>query len=277
MKKTSFLLIFCIAFILQPVFIMGQPRPGALPTVTGVDSFREDTEPTPEDEYYLGRAVAANILSAYKPYTQSRELTLYLNRILQTLVVNSERPVIFGGYHLMILDSVEYNAFATPGGHIFITRGLVEAAKSEDALAGIIAHELAHIVLRHSMIIIDSMKVENDLSTIAQQSAAVAGGQKVAAFRQSISSTVDLMTKSGYTKPQEFEADNMAIVLLALSGYDPGGLLEVLRVLDTVQRGQRGGFNTTHPTPAERIANVQALRYPANNTRSARVSRFRNK
>jgi Zn-dependent protease with chaperone function len=242
-----------------------------------------ETTPTPEDEYYLGRAVAANILAAYKPYTKNKALTLYLNRICQALVINSPRPVIYNGYHLMILDSPGYNAFASPGGHIFITRGLVEAAPSEDALAGIIAHELAHIILRHSISMIDDMKLdmelEEELNAMAQEAASYANreNKRIAAFRSSVNEFFALMVKSGYSQPQEFEADKAAVALLAATGYDPAGLAEILKVLSKVRRNNSGGFMSTHPAISERITNMEKeiLPYRVTNTRSFRVSRFK--
>jgi len=250
-----------------------------------IGKFFIETEksPTIEDEYYLGRAVAVNILAAYKPYTQKRALTFYLNRICQTLVINSPRPVIFNNYHLTILDNPGYNAFATPGGHIFITKGLVEAAPSEDALAGIIAHELAHIFLRHSISIIDDMKFDMELDEEIEEMAhhAISNvnieNKRITVFRKSVNDFFDIMVKSGYTKPQEFEADRAATALLAETGYDPGGLLEMLKVLNKIQHRQKDGFNSTHPTPSERITNLEreVFQYSKNNTRSFRVSRFK--
>ena len=75
-----------------------------------------------EEEYYIGRAVAANILSRY-PLWKNSEVTRYLNLVGKTLVLKSERPEIFGGYHFGLLDSQEANAFSAPGGIIFLTRG----------------------------------------------------------------------------------------------------------------------------------------------------------
>jgi predicted Zn-dependent protease len=237
--------------------------------------------PTPEDEYYLGRAVAANILTTYRPYTQNTELSLYLNRICQTLVVNSSRPVIYDGYHLLILDNPGYNAFASPGGHVFVTRGLVEAAPSEDALAGIIAHELAHIMLRHSTSIIDDMKINEEINSMATKAVAAAGerntgAQRAMAFRNSVNEYFEKMMKSGYSQPQEFEADKYATALLAISGYDPGGLLGMLKVLQKVQISQRDSFISTHPSMSERIANLEneILLYRFTDTRSLRYSRY---
>ncbi|MCL2128659.1 MAG: M48 family metalloprotease, partial [Treponema sp.] len=102
-------------------------------------------EITPEQEYYIGRAVGANILSTYRIWNGSPALTAYANRICNAITFNSPRPDIYNGYHVMLLDTDEINAFATSGGHIFLSRGIVTSAKSEDALAGVIAHEIAHI------------------------------------------------------------------------------------------------------------------------------------
>ncbi|MCL2762076.1 MAG: M48 family metalloprotease [Treponema sp.] len=243
-----------------------------------------DAEFTPQDEYYLGRAVAANILAAYRPYTANPELTRYVNRICQTIVINSPQPALFKGYYVMVLDSPEFNAFATPGGHIFLTRKLVETATSEDMLAAVIAHELAHIMLKHSIAIINEMRFMDDMSATAGRAANIAGQQTNAAkqaayFRNSVTASIDTMIKNGYSQEQEFQADRMAAGLLAVSGYNPAALVEMLRVLQQMQSAQRGGFNTTHPSPAQRISNVQgtANQYRVQDTSASRAARFRNK
>jgi predicted Zn-dependent protease len=247
-----------------------------------MDRALNPSEPTLEDAYYLGRAVAANILVAYRPYTQNRELTRYVNRICQTLVINSSQPLLFKGYYVMILDSPEFNAFASPGGHIFLTRGLVEATTSEDMLAAVIAHELAHIILKHGLSMISDMSLSNEMSATAGRAADFSGNspaaQRLMGFRSSVTSIIDTMMKNGYSQPQEYAADREAAAILVASGYDPQALVDMLRVLQRVQGSQTGGFNTTHPTPAQRIANVEGLvrQYRIQDTRSYRVPRFRN-
>jgi predicted Zn-dependent protease len=236
---------------------------------------------TPQDAYYLGRAVAANILSIYKPYTRSPALTQYVNRICQTLAINSSRPVAYNGYHVIILDSAEFNAFATSGGHIFITKGLAETAASEDMLAAIIAHELAHIILGHSVDMINEMRFTNEMSAAADRAADIAArnsasAKQFAQFRDSVTKTIDTMLKNGYSQSQEFDADREAMALLASAGYDSSALIDMLRVLQRVQTSQKGGFNTTHPSPRERIANVEKLRYRVPDTRRYRTPRFKN-
>jgi predicted Zn-dependent protease len=181
------------------------------------------------DEYYLGRAVAANVLTVYRLYTNP-ELTRYLNLICQTIVMNSPVSGLYNGYHVGILDSPEYNAFASPGGHIFITRGLVEAASSEDMLAAVIAHEIAHIILRHGISTIDDMRLSNSLSSIADRAFETASqgnptAARVASIRNSVNQITEVMMRSGYSRPQEFEADTEAITLLAPSGDNPNALV----------------------------------------------------
>jgi predicted Zn-dependent protease len=246
------------------------------------EAFFED-EATAIDAYYLGRAVAANILAAYKPYTANAALTRYVNSICQAIAINSVYPEYFNGYHVIILDSQEFNAFASPGGHIFLTRGLVEAANSEDMLAAIIAHELAHIMLKHSLSIIEDIRLHDEMSAMAERAAQFAGNSEAASklmyFRNSVAATVDALVKNGYSQDQEFEADTGAVVLMAAAGYNPIAILEMLTILQSVQSSQKGGFNTTHPSPAQRIENVikYVSEYAVQDTRASRAGRFRNK
>jgi predicted Zn-dependent protease len=237
---------------------------------------------TPEDEYYLGRAVAANVLAAYKPYTTNPELTRYLNRICQTIVVNSLQPVIYKGYSVIILDSQEFNAFASPGGHIFLTRFLVETVTSEDMLAAVIAHELVHIMLRHGVSMISDMSLIDQADILAEKARDLTGASEAAArlmsFRNSVSALVDTLFKEGYSQAQEFEADREAAALLAAAGYYPGALVDMLRLLQQVQSPQKEKFNATHPSPEQRIANLSGWinLYRVEDTRPYRVMRFRN-
>jgi predicted Zn-dependent protease len=95
-------------------------------------------------------------------------------------------------------------------------------------------------------------------------------------FATSVRNMVNTMVKAGYARPQEFAADTAAIVLLADAGYDPAALVEVLQVLQREQARSPGGFNSTHPSPAQRLSNVQrTLRTQSQNTtRSFREQRF---
>ncbi|MDR3334049.1 MAG: M48 family metalloprotease [Treponema sp.] len=233
---------------------------------------------SPEDAYYLGRAVGATILTRYKIYTEAPELTIYLNKICNTLVINSPKPELYNGYHVAILDSPEINAFATTGGHIFITRGLLECANSEDALASVIAHELAHIQLRHSMDVIETNRLAQSLQGIASSAAKnAAAGDPALVFDTSIRDVVNTMVMTGYSQEQEFEADATALSLLATAAYEPSSLIDMLKVLDKNQPRHAGGFNKTHPAPVLRISHLSwtVRRYSVPDTRSFRWDRFR--
>jgi len=236
---------------------------------------------TPEQEYYIGRAVAANILSGYKIYEGNPAMTAYLNRICSSIIINSPRPDIYNGYHVMLLDSNEINAFATPGGHIFVTRGLFSSAKSEDALAAVIAHEIAHIQLRHSIKAIRTSRITQALLVTGASAASAATGSDVNEltdiFNESVGEIVTTMVNNGYSQTQEFDADNVALSLLAATGYNPSSLIEMLNELNRIQRSQPGGFNKTHPTPAQRITNAEKSvgKYKITDTRSYRQARFR--
>jgi predicted Zn-dependent protease len=235
---------------------------------------------TPEQEYYIGRAVAANILSTYRIYNGNPALTSYLNSICAAITLNSPRPDVYNGYHVAILDSNEINAFATSVGHIFVTRGLINAAKSEDALAGVIAHEIAHIQLQHSIKAIKTSRITQALLVTGTSAAGATTGMNVNqltdVFTESVGEIVQTVVNNGYSQTQEFDADNTALSLLASAGYSPSGLIDMLRELNAVQRNSPGGFSKTHPTPAQRITNAERSvgRYRVTDTRSYRQTRF---
>jgi predicted Zn-dependent protease len=236
---------------------------------------------TPEQEYYIGRAVGANILTGYKIYTADPALTAYLNRICGAIVINSPKPEIYNGYHVMPLDSTEINAFATSGGHIFITRGLINCTGSEDALAAVIAHEISHIQLQHSVKAIKTSRINQALLATASSTADVLTtnmsiNELTDIFNESVGEIVSTMVNNGYSQSQEFDADTMAVSLLASAGYDPSSLITMLRALEKNQPRSPGGFNKTHPAPARRISNaeISVKKYPVEDTRFYRQTRY---
>jgi len=232
-------------------------------------------EITPEQEYYLGRAVAANILSTYKIWNGNQALTNYLNQICAAITFNSPKPYIYNGYHVAILDSNEINAFATPGGHIFVTKGLINAAKLEDALAAVIAHEVAHIQLQHGI-----EAIKNDRFGKAIGTGFVAAGEifGVSELTNIFSGSVGEISKTlinGYPPAQEFSADKTAMSLLASACYNPQSLIDMLQVLGTAQTAGVG-LSKTHPTPVQRVTEAQKTvgSYRVTDTSSSRQARF---
>jgi len=234
---------------------------------------------TPEQEYFIGRAVAANILSNYKIWDKSPLLTAYLNYICGAIVINSPQPHIFNGYHVAILDNNDINAFTTSGGHIFLTRGLIGIAKTEDALAAVIAHEVAHNQLKHSLKAIKTSRVTNAFLITATAGGAAIMGMNAEEFaevlNESVGEIMQTMVNSGYSREQEYEADIAAMCFMAAAGYQPSGLIDMLNELNTVHKIGLG-LSKTHPAPRQRIyfAEKALNRFTVADTRVSRLERF---
>jgi predicted Zn-dependent protease len=240
---------------------------------------------TPEQEYFIGRAVGANLLTNYQLYQENPDLVVYLNEIVTALAINSKKPEIFNGYHAAVLDSAEINAFSTSGGHIFITRGLLDCAVSEDTLAAVLAHEIAHIQLQHSIMAIKSSRVTNAIATTGSSFAGLALSDLAEILDEAAGDIVAAM-QEGYSQNQEFAADNLALELLADAGYEPSSLVDMLQVLrktqppnpDGLADGLANGLARTHPSPEDRIAQLERplrqYKDTVRDTRSYRGARF---
>ncbi len=237
---------------------------------------------TPEQEYYIGRAVGASILSQYPPF-ENRAANLYVNTLGQALAQVSDLPETFNGYHFLILDSKEINAFAAPGGLIFVTRGMLRCCRNEDATAAVLAHEIGHVEHRHGLQAIKKSRVTAALSTLAIEGTKNLGGQELAdltrTFENSITDITAMLVNSGYSLVFEKQADNSAVTILQRIGYDPNGLVDMLGQMHTRLAPGSPGFGRTHPTPKVRIANLQARiglfkPVPARPARQARFERL---
>jgi predicted Zn-dependent protease len=235
---------------------------------------------TPEQEYYIGRSVAAVILTKYSPYP-NQPANEYLNLLGQTLAQASDLPEIFRGYRFLILNSDEINAFATPGGHIFITRGLLRCCSNEDAVAAILAHEIGHIQLKHGIQAIKKARVTEAVTTITTESVRVLAPNEAANFTETfggVISDITTMIHSGYSRSSEYAADDAAQTILRRLGYDPNGLVAMLRVMgERLKPGEDAGFAKTHPAPQDRIAEILRRTggaYTPVKTPSARQARF---
>jgi len=215
---------------------------------------------TPEQEYYIGRSVGAVVLTKY-PALANANAVAYLNLLGQSLAAASDSPEMFAGYHFLILDSDEINAFATPGGHVFITRGLIRCCRTEDALAAVLAHEIAHIQLRHGMKAIEKSRMSEALTIIAQEGAKSFGSPEVAqlthAFGGAISDITNSMINKGYSRSYEYQADEAAVSILERIGYNPRALIDMLSAMGKHIKPGGTDFAKTHPSPENRIAELE--------------------
>ncbi len=217
---------------------------------------------TPEQEYYIGRTVGAQILEKYAPYKNQRAIT-YINLIGQSLSRASDLPETFGGYHFLIQDSDEINALAAPGGLIFVTRGILRCCKSEDAVAAVLAHEIGHVQYRHGLQAIKTSRITSALTTLGVEGTKTFGGKELAelteTFEDSITDITKTLINNGYSRKLEHQADMAAITITKRVGYDPNGLAEMLQEMDKRLKPGHIDFAKTHPSPQSRLADVRPL------------------
>ena len=200
------------------------------------------------EEIAAGREVAGRMLGA-APLVADPDLQAYVNRVGRWVASQTERPDL--PWHFGVIDSPAINAFAAPGGYVLVTRGLYEILDSEAQLAGVLGHEIGHVVQRHHI-------------TVMQKSAAISAGAQLAQVRdrsQLVSNLIGTGAEvfaRGLDKSAEFEADRIGIVLAARAGYSPYGLVEVLHKLSA--RGAEDAtlalLFKTHPHPGERLTEV---------------------
>lgn len=233
---------------------------------------------TPEQEYYIGRTVAATVLLGYQP-KKADDLNEYVNRVGQALAQFSARPETFGGYHFLVLDSDEINAFAAPGGLILATRGLLQCCQTEDELAAVLAHEIGHVEKLHGLRAIRTGRLNSTLTILAVEAGKNLAGEQLAevtkAFDESINDIATTLMNSGYSRKLEYEADAAAIAILKKAGYQPGALVAMLENMARNWDSSRKDFAATHPPPADRIAQLQKSGVPTTkDTTAARQKRF---
>ena len=236
---------------------------------------------TDEQEYYLGRGVSAQIFAKHRPL-KNAQVNRYLSQIGLVLAGCSDRPDTFGGWHFTALDTGDVNAVSAPGGFVFVTRGFLRLIPDEDALAAVLAHEIGHVVKGHGAAAISQANLTSALTLIGKQAAASQGGQAVqlltSSFGDSIKDITDTLLTKGYSRSQEYDADEYAAELLGRSGYDQQALIAMLRTLEQPGAGG-GGWFATHPAAADRIDEVEGeIKPPTAESaagRAARTARFK--
>jgi len=233
---------------------------------------------TPEQEYYIGRSVAANIYSRYRPYNDHSK-TKYLNTLGLHLAQSSDLPETFGGYHFAILDSNEVNAFAAPGGFIFVTKGMLNCCQHEDALAAVLAHEIAHVQLQHGLNAIKNSRITDAVLVTGTEAASTLGGaelRKVATiFDDSVSDIMTNMIDNGFSRSDEYETDKLAVKIMGQAGYQNRGMSDMLTTMDKKLKPGGLDFFKTHPSPQNRLSELSASIDKSTIVPARRTQRFR--
>jgi predicted Zn-dependent protease len=216
-------------------------------------------------EHYLGRAIAANILSEYKLY-EDPAANRYVTLLGQAIAMHSDMPQTYGGYRFLILDSDEVNALAAPGGIIFITRGMLRACENEDQLAAVLAHEVAHVQGRHGVELINDSRWKKFGTDAVFLAASGFGGGDIAAATELFGDMVkditnEILTK-GYGKKLESEADTASLSILQRVGYEPHESVALMQNMEERFERGRKDFGSTHPKPKDRIKTIdKALKH----------------
>ena len=215
---------------------------------------RASTEIDEKQEIEIGREIASTLLGA-APLVQNDAMQRYVNQVGRWLALQSERPDL--PWQFGVLDAPQVNAFAAPGGFVFITRGLLERMKNEAELAGVLAHEIVHVLKKHHLKAIQ----KNAQANLAADALSAAMRDSNSAMRQKLVGFGTEMFARGLDKTDELEADRLGIVIAARAGYDAYGLPSVLQVLQAMNPEDSGLalMFKTHPAPAERLGAVETL------------------
>ncbi|MFH2203712.1 MAG: M48 family metalloprotease [Elusimicrobiota bacterium] len=209
---------------------------------------------TPESERELGREVAARLIGRFGIY-EDDALTRYVGLVGNTLIRKAKR----GGmtYHFGILNSRSVNAYAAPGGYVFVTRGLLQRLGNEAQLAGVLAHEIVHVDDKHA---IQGIRVMKGAGLGLEKLNGGGGAHRLAEL------AVEYIADKGYSRQQETASDHKGLGILAASGYHPDGLPAALKRLYGGEHApSKGSFDSRHPPLAQRLQELdrELKNYPA--------------
>ena len=202
-----------------------------------------------EDEIRIGKQVAGDLLGA-APLVKDDTLQQYVNSVGRWIALQSGRPDL--PWKFGVIESEDINAFAAPGGYVFLTKGLYKRLNNEAELAGVLAHEIAHVSKKHHL---DLLKKSALIGMLAQSvSKEVKGDTGV----QNLIGNGAEMLARGLDKEAEFEADRIGVVFAAQSGYDAWGLPTVLQDMATINTkdGRLALLYKTHPSAADRLTRL---------------------
>ena len=215
---------------------------------------------TPQQEIALGYQSAPQMAAQMGGVSRNAQAVALVQRVGEGLVrqsVAAKSPYKFS-FHVLA-DPKTVNAFALPGGPVFITEGLLRLLKTEAELGGVLGHEIGHVIARHSS---ERLAKQQLTQNLLGALVAGSGDYTTAQIGQMVGSLINMK----YGREDELEADALGIRIMVEAGYDPRGMLRVMEVLAKASGGSRQPeFFSTHPAPenrAERIKQAIARQYP---------------
>ena len=206
--------------------------------------------PSKQEEIALGREITGSLLGA-APLVKDEALQKYVNKVGRIVANQSERadlPWKFG-----VIESSDLNAFAAPGGYVLITKGLYQQLTNESQLAGVLGHEIAHIVQKHQLKVLQKQQLLNIGASLITDKF----GKNNQIAQKAIGSGAEISARS-LDKNAEYEADRMGMILAARAGYDVYGLAEVLQTIGQTNKTDNSValLFKTHPHPDERLTRL---------------------
>ena len=219
-------------------------------------------------EVALGQTISVEVFRRFGGEYQNKALLRYINLVGQTLSEVSDRPEL--DFHFAVLNTPDQNAFAAPGGYVFVTLGLIQTLKNEAELAAILAHEIAHITQRHML---STMKRSALLSNLSELSL-TAMDQDPKLMSNLVGELSELLFTKGLDQSLEYEADVLALSYTYQAGYSPKGLKNHLKILSRQQGHVKSVFFSTHPSVKNRIKRIdQALKKYSDTTHLSFLSK----
>jgi hypothetical protein len=209
---------------------------------------------SPQDDVRVGRQAAAEAEQQF-PLLRDAEVSAFVERVGQRLVAaipqEFQHPEF--RYYFKVINASDINAFALPGGPMYVNRGMIQAARNEGEMAGVMAHELSHVALRHGTAQATKAQKYNILAGILGIGGAIVGGPAGAAAQIGSQGVGVYFLK--FSREYETEADLLGARIMANAGYDPRDLANMFRTIQS-QGGGGGGFLSDHPSSADRYARI---------------------
>lgn len=212
---------------------------------------------TPEQEIVLGQQARQEVADQIGGLYPNQALQDYIDQVGQRVVQQSRATQAPYPFEFHLLDAPDtINALALPGGQMFITTGLLREMDSEAQLAGVLGHEVGHVVARHGAEHLARQQLGGMLVNAIGIAASddPRSAQQAAAIAQAVNQLVNL----NYSRDDELESDRLGLQFMTAANYDPEGLIELMQILDEAQAGgSPPEFLSTHPNPDNRIARIE--------------------
>ena len=203
------------------------------------------------DERKLGEEVSAKLRQEFGVY-QDKDVTRYVSLVGKVLTQGSSRPQL--DWQFIVLDTDGVNAFASPGGIVHVTRGLLGLIKTESELAGVLGHEITHVTAKHTVRAIE----KNKLVSLTAQEVGGSSGLADSVLSKLSAAAYKTIISNAFDRDDEVEADRIGIGLANKAGYSPHGLAAVLTRLEERNKNQDqpNGLFASHPLIKDRITNI---------------------